>query len=131
MQFQACPHCHILSYCSQYCREVHWTLNHHLSCRSNQANGKKDDSTVLCLTDRYTGRTLPIDNDNTTVSMSHSSAFETLPVQMSKPMIDATAEITTELCHQHPSTSSSSSTTAKKKSFKTLLSLLRVGNKRR
>jgi len=131
MQFQFCPHCRHLSYCSQYCREVHWTLNHHLSCRANNSsNGKKDESTVLCVTDRYTGQPLQLDREeNTTVSMSHNSAFETLPVHMSKPMIEATADVTNELCH--PSTSSTSSTTAKKKSFKTLLSLLRVGTKRR
>ncbi len=66
--------------------------------------------------------------ENNTVSMSHNSAFETLPVPMSQPVIEATAEITNELCY--PS-SSSSSTTVKKKSLKTLLSLLRVGSKRR
>ncbi|CAF1925599.1 unnamed protein product, partial [Rotaria magnacalcarata] len=31
VKFQTCPHCHKLTYCSQYCREVHWTLNHNLS----------------------------------------------------------------------------------------------------
>ena len=130
MQFQICPHCHLLSYCSQYCREVHWTLNHHLSCRSNhQTTGKRDESTALCVTDRYPGRFIAADQDQTTVSMVHNSAFETLPVQMSQPVIEATAEISKDL--GHPSSSSCSSTTAKKKSFKALLSLLRVGSKRR
>ena len=128
MQFQTCPHCQVLTYCSQYCREVHWTLNHHLSCRSARSNVKRDESMALGSTDRYSGRTLPVDQESSSVSMSHNSAFETLPVQMSQPVLEATAEITNDLCH--PSSSSSSST-AKKKSFKTLLSLLRVGSKRR
>ena len=73
--------------------------------------------------------TLPTPYQETnTVSMSDNSAFETLPVHMSQPAIEATAEITNELCY--PSSSSSSST-VKKKSLKTLLSLLRVGSKRR
>ena len=66
--------------------------------------------------------------ENNIVSMSHNSAFETLPVHMSQPVIEATGEITNELCY--PSSSSSSST-AKKKSLKTLLSFLRIGSKRR
>lgn len=129
MHFQTCPHCQLLSYCSQYCREVHWTLNHHQSCRSNSHTARRDESTALCVTDRYPGRLLTADQDQTTMSMGHNSAFETLPVHMSQPVIEATAEISNEHCH--PSSSSSSSTTTKKKSFKALLSLLRVGSKRR
>jgi len=133
VKFQNCPHCHKLSYCSQYCREVHWTLNHSISCRSINHDRQKEDSTVLCVIDRFSETLLPPPppppyQENNTVSMSHNSAFETLPVQMSQPVIEATAEITNELCY--PS-SSSSSTTVKKKSLKTLLSLLRVGSKRR
>jgi hypothetical protein len=128
VKFQRCPHCHKLSYCSQYCREVHWTLNHNISCRSMNHDGKKEDSTVLCIIDRFS-ETLPRPyQENNTVSMSHNSAFETLPVQMSQPVIEATAEITNELCYPP---SSSTSSTAKKKSLKTLLSFLRVGSKRR
>jgi len=104
IKFEDCPNCHQLSYCSQYCREVHWTLNHNLSCRPV----KKEESTVLC-----------------TINRIQNSAFETLPIQISQ----AGAEITNDLCY--PSSSSSSSSTSKKKSFKTLLSLLRVSGKRR
>jgi hypothetical protein len=64
--------------------------------------------------------------DNKTISMFQNSAFETLPVQISK----TEAEITNELCYPSSSFSSSSST-GKKKSFKTLLSLLRMNGKRR
>ncbi|CAF3755626.1 unnamed protein product [Adineta steineri] len=130
VKFQNCPHCHKLSYCSQYCREVHWTLNHNISCRSIYNNEKKEeDSTVLCMTDRFS-ETLPQPYQaNNTVSMSHNSAFETLLVQISQPVIEATAEITNELCY--PSASSLPSTTVKKKSFKTLFSLLRVGGSKR
>jgi hypothetical protein len=128
MQFQDCPHCHQLSYCSQYCREVHWTLTHNISCRSVNQNNKKDQSTVLCMIDRFSGVSpLPYQDDKT-VSISHNSVFETLPVQISQPIIDATTEMTNDLCC--PSSSSSSSTD-KKKSFKTLLSFLRVSRKRR
>jgi hypothetical protein len=70
------------------------------------------------------------DKDNKTTLISHNSAFETLPVQISQPVIEATAEITNDLCYPS-SSSSSSSSTSKKKSFKTLLSLLRVSGKRR
>ncbi len=122
MKFQNCPHCHKLSYCSQYCREVHWTFNHNLSCRSiNRDEQQKEDSTVLCMINRFS-ETLPPENN------TDNSAFETLPVHMSQPVIEATAEITNELCY--PSSSSTSST-VKKKSLKTLLSLLRIGSKRR
>jgi hypothetical protein len=77
--------------------------------------------------DRFS-ETLPAPyQENHTVSMDHNSPFVTLPVQISQPVIEATAEITNELCY--PSSSSSSST-AKKKSLKTLLSFLRVGSKR-
>jgi len=116
IQFEDCPHCHQLSYCSQYCREVHWTLNHNLSCRSVKPNIKKEESTVLCTINRLS-EMLP--------SQFQNSAFETLPIQISQ----AGAEITNDLCY--PSSSSSSSSTSKKKSFKTLLSLLRVSGKRR
>lgn len=116
----------MLSYCSQYCREVHWTLTHNLSCQSVNHDRKKEDSTVLCMIDRFSG--IPPYQETNIVSMSHNSAFETLPVQMSQPVIEATAEITNDPCY--PSSSLSSSTT-KKKSLKTLLSLLRVGGKRR
>lgn len=61
-------------------------------------------------------------------SISYNSAFETLPVHISHPIMEATAEITDDLCY--PSTSLSSSN-VKKKSLKTLLSLLRVSGKRR
>ncbi|CAF1023218.1 unnamed protein product [Rotaria sordida] len=126
VKFQNCPHCHKLSYCSQYCREVHWTLNHNSSCRSINHNGKKDDSTILCMINRCS-ETLPTPyQENNTLSIFHKSIFETLPIQMSQPVIESTAEITNELCYP-----SSSSTTTKKKSFKTLLSLLRFGSKRR
>ena len=129
MKFQNCPHCRKLFYCSQYCREVHWTLNHNISCRSIHHDGEKEDSTVLCITDRFC-ETLPqAYQAHHTVSMSHNSAFETLPVQISQPVIETTAEITNEWCR--PSSSSPMSSTVKKKSFRTLLSLLRVGNKRR
>jgi hypothetical protein len=103
IKFEDCPNCHQLSYCSQYCREVHWTLNHNLSCQSVK--------------------------DNKTALISYHSAFETLPVQISQPIIEATTEITNDLCYPS-SSSSSSSSTGKKKSFKTLLSLLRVNGKR-
>jgi hypothetical protein len=116
----------MLSYCSQYCREVHWTLNHNLSCRSVNRDRKKEDSTVLCMIDRFSGTSF--NQENHPMSMSHNSAFETLPVQISQSAIEATAEITDNPCY--PS-SSSSSTAVKKKSLKTLLSLLRVGGKRR
>jgi hypothetical protein len=111
IQFEDCPHCHQLLYCSQYCREVHWTLNHNLSCRSIKSNTNKEELT------------------NKTTSMSYNSAFETLPIQITQPVIETTAEITNNL--YYPSSSSSSSSTSKKKSFKTLLSLLRVSGKRR
>lgn len=61
--------------------------------------------------------------DNKTTLMSHNSVFETLPIQMSQPVIEATAEITNDLCYP-------SSSTGKKKSLKTLLSFLRVNGKR-
>ncbi|CAF4066199.1 unnamed protein product [Rotaria magnacalcarata] len=128
VKFQTCPHCHKLTYCSQYCREVHWTLNHNLSCRSINNYIKKEDSTVLYTNNRCY-ETLPAPyQDNNTLSMLHSSTFETLPVQISQSVIQPTDEIKNELCY--PSLSSSSTTT-KKKSFKTLLSLLRFGSKRR
>lgn len=107
IRFEVCPHCQQLSYCSQYCREVHWTLTHSSVCRA-----RKDESTVLCTKNRFP--------DN--------SAFETLPVHISHPTLEATAEITNELCYPTPSSSSS---TSKKKSFRTLLSLLGVHGKPR
>jgi len=128
IQFEDCPHCHKLLYCSQYCREVHWTLNHNLSCRPVNPERKKEESTVLCMIDRFSEITPTNYQNNKITSMSHNSAFETLPVQMSQPVIEATAEITNDLCY--PSSTSSSST-GKKKSLKTLLSLLRVSGKRR
>ena len=130
MKFQRCPHCHQLSYCSQYCREVHWTLNHNRSCRSTNDHGHKEDSTALCTNDRFSETlSLPSSSyqENNTIPISHYSAFETLPVPVSQPVMEASAEITNEL--YYPSSSSSSST-VKKKSFKTLLSLLRIGSKR-
>ncbi|CAF1240160.1 unnamed protein product [Adineta ricciae] len=124
VKFQYCPHCQKLSYCSQYCREVHWTLNHNLSCRSAQQSNEKDEnSIVLHLSDRFSESLPQVYHVNNTVPMSNNSAFETLPVQTSQAMIEATAEITNETCY--PSSTPSSSTTVKKKSFKTLLSLLR------
>jgi hypothetical protein len=104
-----------LFYCSQYCREVHWTLKHNLSCQSDK---QKEESTVLCMMDRFSQY-----QDNKTTSISHNSVFETLPIQMSDSVIKETAEITNDLCYP-------SSSTGKKKSLKTLLSLLRVNGKR-
>ncbi len=63
-------------------------------------------------------------NNNKKALISHDSTFETLPVQISQPIIEVTTEITSDLCYP------SSSSTGKKKSFKTLLSLLRVNGKR-
>ncbi|UJR35693.1 hypothetical protein I4U23_028442 [Adineta vaga] len=128
VKFQHCPHCQKLSYCSQYCREVHWTLNHNLSCRSSHPYDEKENSTVLQVTDRFCESLPHVYHANNTVSMSHNSAFETLPVQISQPMIEPTTEITNEICCPSSTTSSA---TVKKKSFKTFLSLLRVGSKRR
>ncbi|CAF0887799.1 unnamed protein product [Rotaria sp. Silwood1] len=127
IKFEDCPYCHKLSYCSQYCREVHWTLNHNLLCRPMKSDRKKEESTVLCKMDGFSG-IKPIDyQEKKTTSMAYNSACETLPVQISQPIIEATAEITNDLCYP----SSSSSTNVKKKSLKTLLSLLRVSGKRR
>jgi hypothetical protein len=78
--------------------------------------------------DRFSEKLPPPYQENNTVSMSHNSVFETLPVQMSQPVIEVTAEMTNE---QYYPSSLSSSSTVKKKSLKTLLSLLRVGSKRR
>ncbi len=92
-------------------------MNHYLSCRSVKSSIKKEESKV----DRFSDM-LP----SKTTSIFHNTAFETLPIQ---PMVERTTEITNDLCY--PSSSSSSSSTGKKKSFKTLLSLLRVSGKRR
>ena len=121
-----CPHCQQLAYCSQYCREVHWTLNHSSICRS-----KKEQSTVLCTQNRFPEKT------SSNPKMMYSE-FETLPIQISHQNIETTAEITKDLCYPTSlaaatttTTTSSSSSTSKKKSFRTLLSLLRVHGKRR
>ncbi|CAF3878469.1 unnamed protein product [Rotaria sp. Silwood2] len=127
IKFEDCPYCHKLLYCSQYCREVHWTLNHNLLCRPISSDRKKEESTVLYKMDEFSGRTQIDYQKKKTTSMAYNSAFETLPVQISHPIIEATAEITNDLCYP----SSSSSSNVKKKSLKTLLSLLRVSGKRR
>ncbi|UJR10306.1 hypothetical protein I4U23_014512 [Adineta vaga] len=132
IQFEDCPHCHTMSYCSQYCREVHWTLNHNLSCLPVHTNGKNDQSTMLCMIDRFPEISSFENRNNKTTSFCYKSAFETLPVQLPQASTnEITEEITTnELCY--PSSSSSSSTTTeKKKSFKTFLSLLRINKKRK
>ncbi|CAF0789664.1 unnamed protein product [Rotaria sordida] len=124
IKFEDCPYCHKLSYCSQYCREVHWTLNHNLLCRPMNSDRKKEESTVLCKIDGVSG-IIPLDyQDKKTTPITYNSAFETLPVQISHPIVEATAEITNNLCYP-------SSSNVKKKSLKTLLSLLRVSGKRR
>jgi hypothetical protein len=79
---------------------------------------KKEESTVVCPIERFS-EMLP-----------SNSAFETLPVQITEPVVEKTTEMTNNLCYPS-SSSSSSSLTGKKKSFKTLLSLLRVTGKRR
>jgi len=129
MKFQQCPHCQKISYCSQYCREVDWTRTHNMSCRSINHDRPKEDSTVACLINRCS-ETIPTgDQENNMMSMFHRSTFETLPVQIAQPSTEATAEITSDL--GYPSSSSSSSSNTKKKSFRTLLSFLRMGSRRR
>ncbi len=132
IQFEDCPHCHTMSYCSQYCREVHWTLNHNLSCLHVNSNRKNEESTVLCMIDRFPGISLSSSyyQNNKTTSISYQSAFETLPVQLPQPVIEATDEMTNDLCYPYPSLSSSSSN-EKKKSLNTLLALLRINKKRK
>ncbi|CAF1163967.1 unnamed protein product [Rotaria sp. Silwood1] len=66
IKFEDCPYCHKLSYCSQYCQEVHWTLNHHLSCRSVNSDRKKAESTVLVLLHDMQGLSIEINRTNTT-----------------------------------------------------------------
>lgn len=124
-----------MSYCSQYCREVHWTLNHNLSCLPVNSNGKNEQSTVLCVIDRFPEMSsVDYAESNQTASIGCKSAFETLPVPLPPP--STTTEITTnELCYPSSSASSSSSATTttgvKKKSFQTFLSLLRINKKRK
>ncbi|CAF3401501.1 unnamed protein product [Rotaria socialis] len=128
IKFENCPSCHKLSYCSQYCREVHWTLNHNLFCQAVNSDGKKEESTVRCKIGRISGMTSSDYQERKTTSMTYNSAFETLPIQISHQVMEATVENTNDLCY--PSSSSSSSN-VKKNSLKTLLSFLRVGGKRR
>ncbi|CAM4752115.1 unnamed protein product [Rotaria magnacalcarata] len=126
IKFESCPCCHKLSYCSQYCREVHWTLNHNLFCRPVNSDRKKEESTVGCKIGRISGMTSSDYQERKTTSMTYNSAFETLPIQVSRQVMEATVENTNDLCNP-----SSSSSNVKKNSLKTLLSFLRVGGKRR
>ncbi|CAF1146573.1 unnamed protein product [Adineta steineri] len=129
IQFENCPHCHTMSYCSQYCREVHWTLNHNLSCLPMNSNRKTEESTVLCMIDRFSDQLSSSSSDyhnNKTASVCYKSAFETLPVQLPQTIIETTTdEITNDLCYP------SLSPIEKKKSLKTFLALLRINKKRK
>ncbi|CAF0846204.1 unnamed protein product [Adineta ricciae] len=123
VQFEDCPHCRTMSYCSQYCREVHWTLNHNLSCLPVNSNEMSS---------------VDYAENNQTASIGCKTAFETLPVPLPPPPTstdEVRQEITTnELCYPSSSASSSSSaatTGVKKKSFQTFLSLLRINKKRK
>ena len=115
IQFEAC---HRLSYCSQYCREVHWTLNHSLFCQFTNSVRKKEEATTIGRKINESSAILQGHHeDNKTISMSYNSAFEILPVKVPHPIFEAEAEITNEL--RYPSSSSTS--TSKKKSLKTLV----------